>query len=60
MHNTAGFLRGGDHLDTVGGGVRHRLLAVDVLAGAHRVDDDLLVPVVGNGGDDAVDVLVVE
>jgi hypothetical protein len=41
-------------------GVRHRLLNIDVLAGADRVDHDLLVPVVGNGGHDAVDVFVLQ
>jgi len=40
--------------------MRHRLFAVDVLAGPDRVHEDLLVPVIGNGGDDAVDLLVVE
>ena len=34
----------------------HRLLAVDVLAGLHGVDGGLLVPVVGRGDDDGVNV----
>ena len=38
----------------------HGLFAVDVFAGADGVDDDLLVPMVGNGGNEAVDFLVVE
>ena len=40
--------------------MRHRLLDVDVLPRADRLDDHAPVPVVGNGRDDAVDVLVVE
>src|SRR5205807_3084366 len=60
LHDAPAFLRGVDHRDAVGGCVGHRLLTVDVLAGAHGVDDDLTVPVVGHSGDDAVDVLVVE
>ena len=38
----------------------HRLLAVDVLPGAHRIDHDLPMPVIGHGGNNAIDVLVVE
>ena len=34
--------------------------AVDVLPRAHRIDDDLLVPMVRHRRDDAIDVLVVE
>ena len=48
------------HGHAVGGAVRHRLLAVDVLPGAHRIHHHLLVPVIGHGRHDAVDVLVVE
>ena len=40
--------------------VRHRLFAVDVLAGLHGVDRHLGVPVVGRGDQDDVDVLVVK
>jgi hypothetical protein len=40
--------------------VRHGLLTVDGLARPHRIDHHLFVPVVGNGGQNAVDVLVVE
>src|SRR5262249_13606498 len=40
--------------------VRHRLLAVAVLPRAARLDDEALVPVVGNRRDQAVDPLVVE
>src|SRR4029078_3500641 len=37
--------------------VGHRLLDVDVLAGLHRLDGHLLVPVVRRGHDHGVDVL---
>ncbi len=60
LHDAPALLRRRHHLEAVGGGVGHRLLAVDVLARAHRVHHDLPVPVVGHGGHDAVDVLVVE
>ena len=36
--------------------LHHRLFAVDVLAGVHGVDGDILVPVVGRGDDDGVDI----
>ena len=38
----------------------HGLLAVDILAGVHGVDGGLLVPVVGGGDEDGVDVLAGE
>ena len=60
MHDAAGFFVGGDHGDTVGGRVGHGLFAIDVFAGADGVDDDLLVPMIGDGGDDAVNFFVVE
>src|SRR5260370_20105694 len=44
----------------MGGGMGHGLFAVDVFSGVDGVDDDLLVPMVGNGGDEAVDFFVVE
>ena len=39
---------------------RHRLLAVDILAGLHGFDGDLGVPVIGGRDMDNVDLLVVE
>ena len=60
LHNAARVFRRGHHGHAVSGRVRHRLLAVDVFSGVYGVHDDLLVPMVGNGGDDAVDLLVVE
>ena len=60
MHDTAGFFRGGNHGDTVGGGMGHGLFAVDVFAGADRIDDNLLVPVIGDGGDETVDLFIIE
>ena len=38
----------------------HGLFAVDIFAGADGVDDHLLVPMIGDGGDQAVDFLVIE
>jgi hypothetical protein len=40
--------------------VCHRLLDEHVLAGVHRIERHLLVPVIGDGDDDRLDVLVVE
>src|SRR6266852_6174580 len=60
LHHAAGFFRGGDHGDAVGGGMRHGFFAIDIFAGADGVDDHLLVPMVRNGGDETVDFLVVE
>src|SRR5882757_3387639 len=50
---------GFDHFEAVRGRVRHRLFAVNVFSGVDGVDHDLLVPVVGNGGDQAIDFLIV-
>src|SRR5882724_2959672 len=60
LYDAAGFFCGGDHGEAVSRGVGHRLFAIDVFAGVDGVHDDLLVPMIGNGGDDAVDFLVVE
>src|SRR6267142_892298 len=60
LYDAAGFFCGGDHGEAVSRGVGHRLFAIDVFAGVDGVHDDLLVPMIGNGGDDAVDLLVVE
>ena len=60
MHDAARLLLRFDHGHAFGGGVRHGLFAVDVFSGGSSVNDDALVPVVGNGGDDAVDVLAIE
>ena len=38
----------------------HGLFAVDIFSGADGVDDDLLVPMIGDSGDEAIDFLVVE
>src|SRR4029077_4764790 len=38
---------------------RERLFAVDIFAGAHGVDADLGMPVVGRADDDGVDILAV-
>src|SRR6267143_528555 len=60
LHDAAGFFCGSDHGDSVGGGMGHRLFAVDVFAGADGVDDNLVVPMIGDGGDEAIDFFVVE
>ena len=60
LHDFAGFFERCHHFDAVLRGVRHRLFAVDRFSGADGIDDDLFVPVIGNRGEDAVDVLVVE
>src|SRR6266850_681026 len=60
LYDTAGFFRGGDHGNAVGRRMGHRLFAIDVFAGVDGIHDDLFVPMIGNGGDDAVDLLVVE
>jgi|GEM_PF-5450279 len=46
----------GDHLLTLGKGMRHRLLAVDVFAGAQGGETDVRVPVVGRGHHDGVEI----
>ena len=60
LHDPPALLRGRHHRAAIRHAVRHRLLAVDVLPGAHGVHDDLPMPVIGHRGDDAVDLLVVE
>src|SRR5207247_4599321 len=60
LHDASGLLRRVHHGHAVGRAVRHRLLAVDVLAGAHLVPHHLLVTVIGNRRHDALDVLVLE
>ncbi len=51
---------GGDHGGTVCHSVGHGLFAVDVFAGGEGVNHDLLVPVVGDGDNDSLDVFVGE
>src|SRR6266702_271721 len=60
LHDASGFLRGGYHRNAVGGGMGHRLFAINVFARADGVDDNFFVPVIRHGGDDAIDFLVVE
>ena len=48
------------HGHAVGGGMGHGLFAVDVFSGGYGVDHHFFVPEVGDRGDDAVDVFVVE
>ncbi len=60
LHNAAGFFVGGDHRGAIFRRVRHRLFAVNVLTGVDGIHHDLLVPMVGDRRDDAIDFLVVE
>ena len=60
LHDASGLFLRIRHVEALGRGVRHGFFAIHILARAHRVDHDLLVPVVGNGDDEAVDILVVE
>src|SRR5947208_11477273 len=60
LHDAAGFLCGGDHGDPVGGGMGHGFFAVNIFSGADGVDHDLLVPMVRDSGDEAINFLVVE
>src|SRR5207245_7590282 len=54
------FLRGLDHGESVFGGMRHRLLAIDVFAGGTGILKDLEMVVIHGGDQDGVDVLAVE
>jgi len=49
LDDAAGGFAGFDHFEAVRRGVGHGLFAVDVFAGMDGIDDDLLVPMVGNG-----------
>ncbi len=60
LENTVGGVGGFDDLRAVGVDVDHRLFEVDVLAGLHGVDGGALVPVVGRGDEDGVDVFAGE
>src|SRR6266568_2805268 len=60
LHDASRFLRGGHHRNAVGGGMRHRLFAINVFARADGIDDNFFVPVIRHGGDDAIDFFVVE
>ncbi len=48
------------HVEALFGGMRHGLLAVDILAGIAGIHDHAFVPVVGHGRHDAIDILAVE
>ncbi len=60
LDDAVGGAGGLDDLGAVGVEMDHRLFAVDVLAGLHGVDGGALVPVVGGGDDDGVDVFAGE
>src|SRR6266849_10244688 len=50
LDDAAGGFAGFDHFEAVRRGVGHGPFAVDVVAGSYGFDDDLLVPMVANGG----------
>ena len=56
LKNLPGGARGLDNAGAVSVSVDHGLLAVNILAGIHGVDGDLLMPVIGRADDDGVDV----
>ena len=58
LHLHARFANFGDHALGLFHRVGHRLFAIDVLAGAGRIDGHLAVPVIGRGDDDNINVLV--
>ncbi len=60
LEDAIGGARGVDDLRPIGVEVDHRLFEVDVLARVHGVDGSLLVPVIGRGDEDGVDVLAGE
>src|SRR6202048_5582353 len=60
LNDAAGGFAGFDHFEAIGRRVRHGLFAVDIFSGTDGVDDDLLVPVIRNSGDEAIDFFVVE
>ena len=60
LKNAVGGTGGRDDLGAVGVDVDHGLFEVDVFAGVHGVDGGLLVPVVGCGDNDGVDVFAGE
>ena len=57
LQNPSRFARHGSYLPSLVDGLRHRLLEVDVLAGAHRVNRHLRMPVVRGCHDHRVDVV---
>ena len=60
LHNPIRLLRRRHHRQPIRRRMRHRLLAIHILARAHRVHHHLLMPVVGNRHDDRVDILRVQ
>ena len=54
--NLPGLLHGVMDLERLFQIARHRLFAIDVLAGVHRIDGDRSVPRIVGGNDDSVDV----
>src|SRR6185295_2996081 len=60
LHFEPGLLDARDNLFRLFDRFGHRLLTIDVLAGGERVHDHLVVPVLGGGDQNIVDVFVIE
>src|SRR5262249_62390587 len=60
LDNAVGRTNRLDHLRALVDGQRHRLFEIDVLLSLDAGEQLIVVPVVGRGDDDSVDVLVVE
>ena len=57
LQNALGLFDGAGHLQSFVDGMRHRLLAVDVLTLIHSVQRDARVPMIGRGDNHRVDVV---
>jgi len=60
LHDAAVFLGGFHHFESLRGGVRHWLFAIDILARVAGVHHHALVPMVGHRRHDAVDIFAVQ
>ncbi|HVJ09679.1 MAG TPA: hypothetical protein VM554_14980 [Acidisarcina sp.] len=60
LNDAPGAMRGSNHGCSIGNAMRHRLFAVDILAGLDCVHHECLMPVIWNRNDQAFDVLVVQ
>ena len=60
LHELSRLLLRRRHIEAIGDRMRHRFLAVDILARIHGIHDDLAMPVIRNCRDQAVDLLIVE
>ncbi len=60
LHDAPIALAGLDHFEAFGWGVRHWLLAIHIFAGVTAIDDDLFVPEIRDGGEDAINTFAVK